>query len=241
VQARRREGLTLRQAAITAGLFYLFDPAGYAEFTLYPKIVIASNAAQTFHNIAANPQLFAILIGCWFVAFLEDIVIAWALYYLLRRVSKAGSLLAAFFRVLYAAVVLSGLSGLLVAYRLVTVPQYTSEFGARALVAQVDLAIHAFRYEYSFALIIFGMHLVLVGYLIVRSTYIPKILGPILAIDGLGWITNGLQPYFFPTAHLDWIFYTFFGELVFMLWLLIGGWFVKEPAAAALAKEGSSV
>lgn len=75
------------------------------------------------------------------------------------------------------------------------------------------------------------MHLVLVGYLIVRSTYIPKILGPILAIDGLGWITNGLQPYFFATAHLNWIFYTFFGELIFMLWLLIGGWFVKEPSA----------
>lgn len=229
-----RKGLTLRQAAVVAGLFYLFSPAAYAEFTLYPKIVVAGNAAQTAHNIASNPTLFGVLILCWFVTFLEDIVVAWALYYLLRPVSSAGSLLAALFRLLYAAVVLSALGELLVAYRLVTTPQYLAEFGSRALAANVDLAIHAFRYEYAFALIVFGGHLIIVGYLIVRSTYIPRLLGPILAIDGLGWIVSGLQPYFFENAHLDWIFYTFFGELLFMLWLLIGGWFLKEPTPVPL-------
>lgn len=39
-----------------------------------------------------------------------------------------------------------------------------------------------------------------------------------------------LSPYLYPSANLDWLFYTFFGELAFMLWLLIGSWFIKEPA-----------
>jgi hypothetical protein len=33
----------------------------------------------------------------------------------------------------------------------------------------------------------------------------------------------------YPKAHLGFLFITFFGELVFMLWLLIMGWRLKEP------------
>ncbi|HXY50250.1 MAG TPA: DUF4386 family protein [Terriglobales bacterium] len=43
------------------------------------------------------------------------------------------------------------------------------------------------------SLVIFGIHLVLLGCLIFRSTYIPKILGILLAIDGLGWVITRLR------------------------------------------------
>ncbi|MFZ0032310.1 MAG: hypothetical protein WAK84_10600 [Candidatus Cybelea sp.] len=52
----RSAGLTLRQAALIAGFGYLLDPVSYAEFTLYPKLVIPGHIEQTVANIGArNP------------------------------------------------------------------------------------------------------------------------------------------------------------------------------------------
>jgi hypothetical protein len=82
----------------------------------------------------------------------------------------------------------------------------------------------------SMSLILFSVHLVLLGYLIYRLGYIPKIIGVLLAIDGLAWAINILQPYLYPHAQLGFLFPIFFFEWIFMLWLLIAGWKLKEPA-----------
>jgi hypothetical protein len=69
-----------------------------------------------------------------------------------------------------------------------------------------------------------------VGYLIYRSGYIPKIIGILLVINGTAWIVDNLQPFLFPTAHLEFLFVTYFAELIFMLWLLVRGWKLPEAA-----------
>jgi len=218
------KGLTLRQAALTVGFAYLLNPVSYAEFTIYPKLVIPGNAAQTVANISAHHGLFIGAILAYLVNFVEDIVIAWALYVLFAPVNRALSLLASWFQLIYAAIALAGLFNLTTAYRMIVTPEYATLFPQAAFVAQISLLLHTWRYDYSFALAIFGLHLLLIGYLIVRSRYIPWWLGVLILINGLGWIVNSLQPYLYPDAHLDFVFFTFFGELVFMLWLLIMGW-----------------
>jgi hypothetical protein len=80
------------------------------------------------------------------------------------------------------------------------------------------------------SLVIFGIHLVLLGVLIFRSGYIPRFIGILLVINGLGWMIDRLRLYLFPDAPLGFLFITFFGEMVFMLWLLIRGWKIREPA-----------
>ena len=223
-------GLTLRQAALIAGFAYLLDPVSYAEFTLYPKLVIPGHIEQTIANITAHGGTFVALILCYFVNFVEDIIVAWALYVLLAPVNRALSLLAAWLRIVYATLALGATLNLVTVYRMLNTPEYSSLFGG-ALRAQVSLLLHTFRYEYSFVLIIFGLHLCLLGYLMFRSGYtgwISKAVGTLLVIPGIGWIVYELSPYLYPSANLDWLFYTFFGELVFMLWLLIAGWSLKE-------------
>jgi Domain of unknown function (DUF4386) len=233
--ADRHAGITLRQAALIAGFGYLLSPVSYAEFTLYPRLVIPGNIDQTVQNIAAHGATFVTIILCYLITFLEDVVIAWALYVLLAPVNRALSLLTAWFRLIYAAVAIFGLLNLVTVYRLLNTPEYRRVFGVGPLHAQIDLLLHSFRYDWSVSLIIFAIHLVLLGYLIYRSGYIPKIIGALLVIDGLGWLIDCLQPYLYPNANLDYIFITFFGELIFMLWLLIFGWRIKQPAALAAA------
>jgi len=169
---------------------------------------------------------------CYFVNFLEDIVIAWALYVLFAPVNRALSLLAALFRIVYAGLALAATLNLVIVFRLLNTPEYSTLFGDGPLRAQVDLLLHSFRYEYAFVLIVFGVHLCLLGYLLFRSGYtgwVSKAIGVLVVIPGIGWIAYELGPYLYPKANLDWLFYTFFGELIFMLWLLIAGWRIREP------------
>jgi Domain of unknown function (DUF4386) len=222
--------LTLRQAALIAGLGYLLDPVAYAEFTLYPKLVIPGHIDHTVANISAHHGMFLATFFAYFINFIEDIIIAWALYVLLSPVNRAVSLLAALFRLVYAGVAIVATFNLVVVYRMLTTPEYLQLFDAGPLAAQVALLLHSFRYEYSMGLTIFALHLILIGGLIYRSSYIPKWLGVILVIDGLGWIVTPLQPYLWPNSNLDWVVFTALGELVFMLWLLIWGWRIKQPA-----------
>jgi hypothetical protein len=222
--------MTLRQAALVAGFAYLFNPVSYAEFSIYPKLVIPSNIEQTVQNIVAHGDLFLVAVFCYLTSFIGDVVIAWALYILLVPVNRSVSLLTAWFQLVYAAIALFGLSNLVAVYRILNTPDYLTLFGSGQVHAQVMLLLRSFRYDWSMALVLFGIHLVLLGYLIYRSGYIPRVLGILLVINGFGWVIDSLRPYVFPNAHLGFIFITFFGELFFMLWLLARGWKIQEPA-----------
>ncbi|HET9342325.1 MAG TPA: DUF4386 domain-containing protein [Candidatus Eremiobacteraceae bacterium] len=226
-------GLTLRQAALTVGFGYLLNPVPYAEFGIWPKLVVSGNAAQTVANISAHQGLFLVAILCYLINFIEDIVIAWALYFLLAPVNKTISMLAALFRLMYTAIAFSGMFNLVTVARMVQTPAYLTNFGRDQFDAQIDLLLHIFRYDYAYSICaVFSIHLLLVGYLIIRSRYIPWWLGAIVIIDGLAWIVKNLQPFLYPNADLGYISIAFWGELVLMLWLLIFGWKMKEPVAA---------
>jgi hypothetical protein len=231
--ASRTEGLTLRQAALIVGIAYLLNPVGFAEFSIYPKLVIPGDIGQTVANIMANPGLFAGMLLCYFVNFIEDIIIAWGLYFLLAPVNRALSALAAIFQLVYAAIAFVGIFNIATVYRVLTTPEYATIFSSGQLHAQVALLLHSWRYNYTLVLVLFGIHLVLVGYLVFRSRYIPWWIGILLVINGLGYVVNGGKPYLYPSANLDWIFITWFGELVFMLWLLIWGWRIRDPSTGA--------
>jgi hypothetical protein len=226
----RNEGMTLRQAAVTAGFGYLLMPVAYAEFSIDPKLIIPGNIEQTVQNITVHSRLFLVAVFCYFIAFTLDVVIAWALYVLLMPVNRSLSLLTAWFRLIYTAIAIIGLLNLVTVFRLVTTPDYRTAFGPDQFNAQVKLLLNSFRYDWSMALVLFGIHLALLGYLICRSAYIPKFIGVLLVINGGGWVIDSLQPYLYPNAHLGFIFVTFFGELVFMGWLLARGWKIREPA-----------
>jgi hypothetical protein len=76
-------GLSLRQAAIVAGIAYFLMRVAVAEFYIKPKLIMAGDIERTSQNIALHGTLFATAILCYFVTYILDVVIAWALYILL--------------------------------------------------------------------------------------------------------------------------------------------------------------
>ena len=220
--------LSLRQAALTAGLAYLLNPAPWAE-SVFPRLLVHGNLEQTASNTAAHPGLLNAIILAYLVMVIGDIVIAWALFYLVAPVSRPLAALMSLFQLIYAAVILAGTLDLITVARLIATPAYLTALGPAPLHAHIDLLLHSFRYSFSFSLILFGLHLALLGYLVVRSTYIPRLVGVALVIAGAGYIADGVSTYALPNTDLGWIFYTFPFELVFVLWLWIRGWRLHEP------------
>ena len=221
-------GLSLRQAAVIAGLAYLLNPVPFAEFYAMPRLFDPSGT-QMVANIAAHPHLFSTAIMAYFVSLLEDVVTAWALYVLLAPVNRALSLLASWLQLTYAAMSLAAVSNLGLLYKLVLIPDYHGRVTAAALPDQAELLVGAFRSGWYLGLILFGFHLILIGLLMARSSYLPRWLGWLLVADGAAWVVNQLGIYFFPDAPLGFLNAFFLAELIFMVWLLGWGWRIKDP------------
>ncbi|MBD0331300.1 MAG: DUF4386 domain-containing protein, partial [Chitinophagaceae bacterium] len=77
---------SLRTAALITGigLFIMVIAAPFSELFVYPKLVVPGNAAETVKNIIANKTLFISAIFGYLVTFICDVVVAWALYVLLK-------------------------------------------------------------------------------------------------------------------------------------------------------------
>ncbi len=222
--------ISLRKAALVAGLTILSIAfiAPFSELFVYPKLIHPANAAETVRNITNNKMLFVSAIFGYLLTFTGDIVVSWALYILLKPVNKSLSLLTAWFRLVFSVIGLVALLNLVAVFHLLMAPDYLTAFGQTQLYAQVMLYLTMFKSGYHFGILLFSVHLILLGHLVFKSGYIPKIMGLLLVICGLGYLTDALQPFLFPDINLKFITLTFFGELLFMLWLLIKGSRLRE-------------
>ena len=216
---------SLAASALIAGigLLIMVVAAPFAELYVYPKLVVSGNATATVQNIIANKTLFTAAIFAYLITFVCDLIVAWALYVLLKPVNENLSLLTALFRLVYTVIALVALLNLATVLRLLNTSNALTLFSPDQFSIQVMLSLQAFRSNWYFGLLFFGIHLGLLGYLVFRSNYIPKILGVLLVVAGLGYLLTNLKPFLFPDINLDFAKYTFYGELIFMLWLLIKG------------------
>ena len=226
--------VSLRTAALIAGFSILLMAiaAPFAELYVYPRLVVRDDAVETTVNILANKSLFVMGILGYLVTFVCDVVAAWALYVLLRPVNRDVSLLTGCFRLVYGVVSFVALLNLVTLLRVLNTAESLPVFGPDQLHAQVKLSLSAFKSNWSFGILFFGAHLALLGYLVLRSHYIPRILGLLLVISGLGYLVTTLGPYVLPGVDLHIANYTFYGELIFMLWLLIRGWKIHDVNTA---------
>src|SRR5207248_10879806 len=90
-------------------------PVAIAEFYIKPKLIIAGDIERTSQNIALHGPLFATAIHCYFITYIPDIEIAWSFYIQLAPVNRSMSLLAAWFRLIYAVFALTPTPQLLTA------------------------------------------------------------------------------------------------------------------------------
>lgn len=217
--------IPLRTFALVAGIGLLLMTimAPIANFGIIEKLIVPGNAAGTAGNIEASAGLFRIGIGIFLIVAVLDVVVAWALYLLLKPVSNSISLLAAWFRIVYAAILACALNNLLTVLQLLNGTDYLHAFDINQLHSQVMLFLNAFTDGWNLGLLIFGLHLLVLGYLAFTSGYIPKILGILVTVAGLGYAVDGVGKILSPDYHLSLAMFTFVGEVLLIFWLLWKG------------------
>jgi hypothetical protein len=224
---RREAGAdeSMRRASLTAGVSILLISvlAAFGNFVAVQRLVTQGDPARTAQDVLGSEGLFRLGIVSLFLVVALDVVVAWALYRIFSRVSRGVSMLAALFRVVYAAVFLVAVSHLVSAVHLLGTDAALSGFTAAQLQAQALSGIDAYTDVWTAGLFLFGLHLLLVGYLAYRSGYVPRVLGVLLAVAGVGYGLDSVATVLSDGAWTDVSVFTFIGEFLLALWLVTRG------------------
>jgi hypothetical protein len=212
-----------RFTARMAGVCQLLEAltATFGQVIVLSKLVVSDNAAATASNILGHERLFWLGFASSLMAVVFHIVYALLFYDLLKPVNRRVSLLALL--VLVVASAIQAVTGLLYLAPLLilqdgrSVSAFTQEQWQTLALVFVKLNAYALNVH----LVFFGLWCVLTGYLIFRSTFLPRVLGVLLAISGLGWLTY-LHP---PLAY--YLFFPYItvasalGEIPVEFWLMV--------------------
>ncbi len=228
----RTSGLSLRQAAVVAGLTYLLNPVTFAEAYVMPRL-ISTDPVETVRNLTTHPHLFSAAVLSYIISAVGDVVMAWALYVLLQPINRALAMLGSVLQLVYVAAWLAALSNLGLIHRLIAVPAYARHTSAAELPSQIADLLGAYHSGWGLSLVLFGLHLAVTGWLIAWSSYLPRWIGWLLFVAGWAWVVNSVAIYLVPEPHLSFLNVIFAAELIFMVWLLGWGWRLKEPERLA--------
>lgn len=218
-----------------AGLGYLiiFITGIFSNFVVLESLVVPGDAAGTANNIMASELLFRVGISSFVIMVVFDVVLAWALYILLKPVNKDLSLFSGWLRLVNSTIFGVALYNLFSVLYVLRSGKYVNVFASGQLHAQVLLYLNAFNNIWLIGLVFFGLHLFILGYLVYKSGYIPKTLGILLVVASIGYLTDSFANFLLSNyADYEDIFLLIvvvpgiIGELSFTFWLLFRG--VKE-------------
>lgn len=219
----------VKRMARAAGSLYLliFVIAPFAFLISKADVLVDGDAAATAANLAANETQFRLGMAAESVVFLVEIVLAALLYVILRPVSRGLSFAAAAARVAEAIVQAANLLTSFVALTLVGGAGYLAAFQPDELNALTSLFLDANEFMILVWGLFFGLHLALLGYLVYKADFFPKILGLLLMLASVGYFAESFGNILTPSsadllANLVMVL-AIPGELVFALYLVIKG------------------
>jgi hypothetical protein len=199
----------------------------FAQVFVRDKIIVSGDAAATAANLTSMEMLWRIGIASEFLTVICTIILAMVYFFLLKPVSRELNLLAALFRITAIIVQTVSLVNLLTTLFPLANAAFTKAFTPDQLYALTNFAIRSHSYGYSVALLFTGLTFLVQRYFIFNSVYLPKTLGVLIQIAGMGYISNGFAIILFPgianMVFLAIILPVLIGETSLSFWLLIKG------------------
>jgi hypothetical protein len=189
--------------------------------------IASGDAAATAANLGSMESLWRFGIATELILLICAVVLTLIFYVLVRPVSKDLALLAVFFNLVSVAVEAATALDLVRALFPLGNAAYLKAFSPGQLHAMASLSIKSHGYGFGVALIFFGCNCLVLGYLIFRSGYLPKVVGILMQIAGVCYLTDSfalilsppLANRIFPAILVP----SFIGEASFCLWLLVKG------------------
>ena len=227
-----------RLKARIAGVFYLLTIVTgiFAQGFVSGRLVVEGDATATATNILTHKSLFELGFSVYLIEMTCQIGVTALFYDLLKPAGRSVSLLAAFLGL--AGCVIKTFSRLFYIAPLFVLggERYLNVFDPEQLRALALLFLKVNDRGAGIALAFFGFYALLTGYLIIKSTFLPPILGVVSMVAGVGWLA-----FLYPPLGYRLFFYIapfgLLGAAALILWLLVFGvneqrW--KEQARAAV-------
>lgn len=228
--------------ARTAGLLFLISivAGGFGEGYVPGHLIEPNDAAATVANLKANETLHRLSFAAYLVEAMCDLAIALIFYVLLKPVSRGFALLTAFIgltsTITFACCQLFYFA---LPHLLVSDAEYLRTFTPEQIATLTLLSIKLSSYGAGLFLIFYGTGWIIRGALMIRSGYLPALLGVLMIVGGLGFAARTLTGVLAPQFATPIMLYVMApGGVLLAFWLLIRGvnvakWEAKVASAAA--------
>jgi Domain of unknown function (DUF4386) len=179
--------VTESRYAKLAGWLYVvvFVLAPLCLVYLRSQLITPGDAATTADAVSGSEWLLRLGSVGEIVVVLCDVILSVAFYVLLRAINQPLALLAAFLRLMHSAI-----TGVNVATNVIALNVLDGSAADRDAIALLFLESH--DYFFATGLVFFGLHLLVLGYLMLRSVAFPRVLGVLLAIASVCYVVNSL-------------------------------------------------
>ena len=216
---------SIKTTARIAGFLYLLQiPLGVFGILYVPKaLMVTGNMTTTAFNILANEFLFRLSIVSSILCALVTIATALYIYKVLKFVNENYAKWILLFALIAAPISMLNELNSIAVLLLLKSHEYAIIFTPSQLHSLVSIFLDLHKYGYQIVGIFFGLWLLPMGYLIFKSTYIPKVIGVFLIVTCLGYLIDFTTFFLYPNFGIIISEYTWAGEVLMVLWLLIKG------------------
>lgn len=218
---------SLQSRARRAGVVYAVMSALGAPALLYlPRFIVSGDAAATARRIADGEQLYRLLMLGSLAGSILFIVLGWSLYHLFEQVDRKQAMLMLLFVLVSATLGIIDVALLSPPLVLRWRPSYLAAFSAPQLDALALGLLKIRSVELAANEALWGVWLVPLGMLIIKSRFIPKLIGALVLVASVGYVAMSVAFIAFPAnvAAVDRVGMILIqGELSIILWLLIKG------------------
>ncbi|MBK9985133.1 MAG: DUF4386 domain-containing protein [Saprospiraceae bacterium] len=215
--------------ARVSGFLYLITiiAGGFAEAFVREGLTVYGDPVATAHNILSSEQMYRLGFVADLLVILCGTFLTLIFYILFKPVNKNISLLAFIFGNVAAAVMAVNLLNQLAPLLLLHNSSYQTTFSIEQLQTLSLFFLNLQSQGYNISLFLFAFYFPIIGYLIYTSNILPRFLGILYALAGLGYLINSLgwfllphlAKYLFPYVLLP----AFIGEVSMSLWLIFKG------------------
>jgi len=219
----------LNKTARIAGVLYLIlIPLGFFGMAYVPEmLVVQGDIVSTINNIIASETIFRFSLASGFLMNIVAIFLVLTLYKLFKSINKNTAVFMVVFLLLGVCISMLNEVNYFAVLQLSSI-ETSQYFTSQQSQYLIQLFLSMREYGSYIAAIFWGLWLFPLACLIITSRYVPAIFGWLLIIAGAGYLIDSFTLFLVPDLIIPLADYTFIGELLFPLWLLIKGVNVKQ-------------
>ena len=218
--------MSIQTYARIVGVLFLLTMicGGFGEAYVPSRILASGDATRTAHNLQASEALFRLGFAAYLVEALCDVALSLMLYVLLRPVRNDLALLAAFFGIVSTTLFAAAELFYFAAPVVLRNAPYLQAFSVDQRNALAMMSLKLYGLGSGVFMVFYGVASMLRGYLIFRSEYLPKFLGVLLAVAGLGFVIRNFALVLAPPYASDILLLPMFlAALSMTVWFLAKG------------------